>query len=123
VATNEAELRTEVGAQATPANDAKLTKCLAIATELVNKWIADNVPDAEIVPDHDEVPEVMFDQAVLTAAADIWHQSKAPNGVVNQQFQPGIGTADLAATPIRISRDPLRGVRPLLSLWIGPPVA
>ncbi len=108
------DLRDEVGAGAGATVDAKLTRCLAEATKDVTEYLEGNLDDVSVVPTEKQ------DQALLVAAADNWYLSEAPNGIVNQQFDVGAG--EVGSTPIRIGRDPLRSVRPVLSLWIGPAI-
>lgn len=107
------QLRTEVGAG--PGDDALLDRCLAEATEDVTTYLEDN----DVVPE--SLPPTVFDRAVRIAAADAFHTSKAPNGIANQEFD--IGNGEVSSTPIRVSRDPLRGARKVLELHVGPVIA
>ena len=107
-------LRKEVNTSA--ADDVLLTRCLVLATTLVVTYLADNLEAEDVAA----VPSNVHDQAVLTAAADLFHQSKAPNGVAMQEYD--VGDGDVSATPIRISRDPLRGARPVLDMYVGPAI-
>jgi len=103
------ELRTEVGAGSTVA-DAVLQKLVDVADALVDDYVASA---AEGIV----VPELMVDQAWLACAVELFNLRKAPNGVLNQQYEGVDGGVQSA--PIRISGDPLRPVRPLLAPWIG----
>lgn len=67
-------------------------------------------PDAPYV-----VPEEPTDNAVLTCAEDIWTRTKSENGVMLTSYQPGDNGPGVV---VRIGRDPLAPVRPLLALWI-----
>lgn len=111
------QLRLEVNTQDNASENTLLTRCLAVATGLLNTYLDDNLTADEIL----EIPETTHDQALLTAAADLFHQAKAPNGVAVQEYDTGNG--EVAATPIRISRDPLRGARAVLEMHVGPAIA
>jgi hypothetical protein len=63
------------------------------------------------------VPQTILEHAELLVAAELFHASRAPNGVLNQQFASEDGTQ---AVPIRVSGDPLRPARPLLAPWVLP---
>lgn len=90
----------------TDTNDVLLEACLADAIVLLNKYVGEAA-----------VPEEIQDRSSLIVAADLYERRKAPNGIVNQQFQnfDGVGQA-----PARIARDPLAGVYPLLNRWVLP---
>lgn len=64
-----------------------------------------------------EVPDSAKDRALLLTATEMYHQDKAPNGVLNQQFDVGDGT--ITSTPVRIGSDPLRTARAVLALWVS----
>lgn len=72
---------------------------------------------AALVGDTLGVPQAILDHAELLVAAELFHASRAPNGVLNQQFASDDGTQSI---PIRISGDPLRPARPLLAPWVLP---
>jgi|GEM_PF-6240171 len=57
------------------------------------------------------VPPATLRRAVLQAAASLYAAQDAPHGV--------LGFADQAGAPVRVSRDPLAGVRPLLASYTG----
>lgn len=99
------DLRAQVGAGA--AHTAALTQCLAFGVQVVETY-TEGVPEGKI-------PEVVLDEAVLTAASDQFHRRKAPNGVLNQPFS----TADGTPQPVRISRDPFAAIKPILRPWVG----
>ncbi|WP_134740001.1 hypothetical protein [Nocardioides sp. 503] len=65
----------------------------------------------------DDLPDEVFDQAHLAVAVDMFNRRKAPNGVLWQQFDEGG-----AATPLRLSSDPLGVAYPILSLWLVPAI-
>ncbi|KRB73076.1 hypothetical protein ASE01_20080 [Nocardioides sp. Root190] len=113
MAVTKEQLRTEVGAG--PGDDALLERCLAEAVEDITTYLADNdVLDTDL-------PPTVLDRAVRVAAADAFHTSKAPNGIANQEFD--VGNGEISSTPIRVSRDPLRGARRVLELYVGPVIA
>lgn len=65
----------------------------------------------------EDLPDVVFDQAHLAVAVDMFNRRKAPNGVLWQQFDESG-----AAAPLRLSNDPLRPAYPILSLWLTPAI-
>ena len=83
-------------------------RCLAEAEDLLGKHITDGGTEIE------EIPAAVYDRAVLVTAAELFNQSKSPNGFVNQQFEDGSGAI------VRLSRDPLGPAYPLLSRWVAP---
>ena len=95
------------------ANEGSLEDGMADSLEqaraLVEEYARANVP-ADIF-----LPDSIYDQAVLAAASHLWDQRQSPNGQLNSAF----GNGEVAA-PIRISRDPLAPVRPLLAQWVTP---
>jgi hypothetical protein len=107
-------LREEVNT--TEADNTLLERCLDLAVQLVTKHLVDNLEDEEI----DEIPPVILDQATLATAVDAFNQSKAPNGILNQQFDTVEG--GVQSVPIRISADPMRPAYPLLDKWLTPVV-
>lgn len=58
-----------------------------------------------------EVPTQLHVQAVLICASEIYHRRSAPNGVA--QF------ATFDGQPIRVAKDPMNSVYPLLSRYVG----
>lgn len=57
------------------------------------------------------VPDAIRHRCYLEAASELFHRRQAPNGIA--QF----GTPDM--NPIRVARDPLVGVYPLVSRYLG----
>jgi len=106
------DLREEVGA--TTADDALLTRCLTVAVELLTKYIVDNI---EV--EADRPGEELTDEATLATGAQLFDQSKAPNGFLNQQYEGVDGTESI---PVRIGTDPLRRARGLLDLYVIPAI-
>lgn len=102
MAVTAADLRAEVNA-GSGTTDAVLTSCLDVATELLRKYAGD---------DYTSIPGKVWDRALTATAVDLFNQRKAPNGVLNQQY-------DGESTPIRISSDPLRPAYPLLAPWLN----
>lgn len=65
------------------------------------------------------VPAVVFDQAHLAVAVDMFNRRKAPNGMLMQQFD-SVSDGAAPAVAVRLSNDPLRPAYPILSLWLPP---
>jgi len=57
------------------------------------------------------VPASVKDQAVLIAASEIFHRRSAPNGI--SQF------ASMDGNPVRVAKDPMNAVYPLLRPYVG----
>jgi len=57
------------------------------------------------------VPAVLKDQATLIASSELFHRRSAPNGVA--QF------ASMDGSPIRVAKDPMNAVYPLLMPYTG----
>ena len=57
------------------------------------------------------VPEQVHDQAVLIVASELFHRRSAPNGIA--QF------ASMDGSPIRVGKDPMTAVYPLLLPYVG----
>ncbi|CAB4149715.1 hypothetical protein UFOVP545_21 [uncultured Caudovirales phage] len=57
------------------------------------------------------VPVSVHDQAVLIASSELFHRRSAPNGVA--QF------AAFDGAPIRVAKDPMNAVYPLLQRYVG----
>lgn len=85
----------------TTGDDEELADALGEAVVLVNTHIG-----AAIVPD------TVRTRAYLEAVSELYHRRNAPSGVA--QF----ATPDGAA-PMRVARDPLVGVYPLLRPYVG----
>lgn len=92
------QLQAYVGTKET---GAYIEGCLSSATLLVNNYIKTAA-----------VPEDIRNQAVLTAASELFHRRSAPNGVA--QF------ASLDGNPVRIAKDPMNAVYPLLMPFVRP---
>ena len=75
--------------------------CLTAGTKLVENYIG------EIV----SVPDSIKDQAVLIASSELFHRRSAPNGIA--QF------ASMDGQPVRVGKDPLAAVYPLLLPFVG----
>jgi hypothetical protein len=76
-------------------------ECLDSGLALIERYIG------EI----DVVPASVFDQSVLIASSELFHRRSAPNGVA--QF------ASFDGAPIRVAKDPLNAVYPLLLPYVG----
>jgi hypothetical protein len=72
---------------------------------------AGNALVGRLIGTSDEVPADVHKQAILIAASEIFHRRNAPQGI--SQF------ADATGTPIRVGRDPMAAVYPLLLPFIG----
>jgi hypothetical protein len=57
------------------------------------------------------VPASIKDQATLIASSELFHRRSAPNGVA--QF------ASFDGSPVRVAKDPLNAVYPLLLRFVG----
>jgi hypothetical protein len=97
-------LRRKVGAGAT-VYDADLQSILDAASALLTEYVGDA-----------EIGDAILDRAQLLVAAEMFHHDKAPNGIVNQQYDTADGTG---VTPIRIGRDPLAPAYPLLAPFVS----
>jgi hypothetical protein len=75
-------------------------ECLTAAQEMVNRY------HGEIT-----IPVAVHDQAVYICASELYHRRSAPNGVA--QF------ASMDGSPVRIARDPMGAVYPLLLPYVG----
>ena len=73
-----------------------INSCLTAGENLVDNYIGEV----------ETVPEQIHDQAVLICASELFHRRSAPNGIA--QF----ATAD--GSPIRVGKDPMTAVYPLL---------
>lgn len=107
------QIREEMNASPAAVTDEKITRELAVATQQVNKYLGG--PADGDVPDPLPVPTEVYDKAVLLVTVEAINQSLAPNGVLNQVFDSGVG--DLTSTPVRIGRDPLKPAYPVLDPW------
>lgn len=75
--------------------------CLDSGQKLVENYIGDNV----------SVPASIQDQSILIAASELYHRRSAPQGIA--QF------ASMDGQPVRVGRDPLAAVYPLLLPFVG----
>lgn len=80
----------------------------------VEQYQAGNEPDPSVPV---VVPASIVDGAVLACAEDIWVRTKAQNGIVLTNYDSG---EDGGGVVVRIGRDPLVPVRPLLAPWYPP---
>lgn len=103
-------LREEVGAGA--ADTAALERAVNVGKVLIDKYLADQ---EVLVAD---LGDVVYDEAWLAVAVELWNLRNAPNGVLAQQY----GDPDVVAAPIRVGGDPLRGARQLLASWTIPAI-
>lgn len=76
-------------------------ECLNSGLALVERYIGEV----------DSVPAEVKDQAVYIASSELFHRRSAPNGVA--QF------ASMDGSPVRIARDPMGAVYPLLQPYVG----
>ena len=75
-------------------------ECLTAGIALVTRLIGES----------EDVPSAIQDQATYVAASELFHRRNAPMGV--SQF------ADATGMPMRVGRDPLSAVYPLLLPYI-----
>jgi hypothetical protein len=75
-------------------------ECLTAALTLVNRYHG-NVT----------IPVAIHDQAVYICASELYHRRSAPNGVA--QF------ASMDGAPVRVAKDPMNAVYPLLMPYVG----
>ena len=75
-------------------------ECLTSGLALVTRYIGTKT-----------VPAAIKDQATLIASSELFHRRSAPNGVA--QF------ASFDGSPIRVAKDPLNAVYPLLMPYTG----
>jgi hypothetical protein len=75
-------------------------ECLTAGHALVTKYIGSVT-----------VPVSLHDQATLIASSELFHRRSAPNGVA--QF------ASFDGSPIRVAKDPMNAVYPLLQRYVG----
>lgn len=67
---------------------------------------AGNALVGQLIGTNDTVPNDVHKQAILICASELFHRRSAPNGI--SQFADGSGQA------VRVGRDPLTAVYPLL---------
>lgn len=78
-----------------------IESCLSAANAHVGRFIGEV----------DTVPAEIHDQSILICASELFHRRSAPNGVA--QF------ASMDGSPVRIARDPMGAVYPLLQPYVG----
>ena len=76
-------------------------ECLNSGLALVERYIGEV----------DTVPVSVVDQSILIASSELFHRRSAPNGVA--QF------ASFDGSPIRVAKDPMNAVYPLLMPYTG----
>jgi hypothetical protein len=59
----------------------------------------------------DTVPNDVHEQSILICASELYHRRSAPNGIA--QF------ASMDGSPIRVGKDPMTAVYPLLQPYVG----
>lgn len=78
-----------------------IESCLSAGNALVGNYIGEV----------DTVPSEVHRQAILICASEIFHRRSAPNGIA--QF------ASMDGSPIRVAKDPMGAVYPLLLPYVG----
>jgi hypothetical protein len=76
-------------------------ECLTAGHALVTRYIGEV----------EGIPTTIHDQAVYIASSELFHRRSAPQGVA--QF------ASMDGTPVRVARDPMIAVYPLLQPYTG----
>lgn len=103
---NAGQVRDAIGASPAAVSDTKIQAAIEVAYELVKKYVGDAA-----------VPSEVKDRAALIASVEQINQENAPNGVLNQTYD--LGTGDIASTPVRIGRDPMKPAYPILDPWVS----
>jgi len=75
-------------------------ECLTSGLALVTRYVGTKT-----------VPTAVKDQATLIASSELFHRRSAPNGVA--QF------ASMDGSPVRVAKDPMNAVYPLLMPYTG----
>lgn len=98
------ELQAYVGAS--DADSALLSTCLETSNALIDNFVGspDNPIYLEAAP--------IVNLAILQVAAELFQRRAAPNGIT--QFATIDGSAGM-----RVARDPMQSVYPLLRPWVG----
>ncbi len=78
-----------------------IESCLDAANAHVGRYIGEV----------DTVPNEVHRQAIMICGSELFHRRSAPNGVA--QF------ASMDGNPVRIARDPMGAVYPLLQPYVG----
>ena len=72
---------------------------------------AGNAQVGNYIGDIDTVPNEIHNQAILICASELFHRRSAPNGIA--QF------ASMDGSPVRVAKDPMGAVYPLLLPYVG----
>lgn len=72
---------------------------------------AGNAQVGNYIGDIDTVPREIHNQAILICASELFHRRSAPNGIA--QF------ASMDGSPVRVAKDPMGAVYPLLLPYVG----
>ena len=78
-----------------------INSCLTAGENLVDNYVGTIAT----------VPTDIYDQGVLICASELFHRRSAPNGIA--QF------ASMDGSPIRVGKDPMTAVYPLLLPYVG----
>lgn len=89
---------------ASKSDDAELERALKTGGALVDKLVGEA-----------DVPADVLDHAYLLGASEVFQRRQAPMGI--SQF------ANLDGTPMRVNKDPMTAVYPILSPFTGPGIA
>lgn len=93
-----AELQAYIGTEET---GSFIQGCLDSGIAMVGKYVGDV----------EDVPATISDQAVLICASELFHRRSAPQGIA--QF------ASMDGSPMRVAKDPMGAVYPLLLPWVN----
>jgi hypothetical protein len=93
-----AELQAYIGTEET---GDFIESCLSAGNALVGNYIGEV----------DTVPAEVHNQAILIASSELFHRRSAPNGIA--QF------ASMDGQPVRMGKDPMTAVYPLLLPFVG----
>jgi hypothetical protein len=72
---------------------------------------AGNAHVGNYIGEIDTVPNEIHRQAILICASELFHRRSAPNGIA--QF------ASMDGSPVRVAKDPMGAVYPLLLPYVG----
>jgi hypothetical protein len=97
------DLSEYIGAMAE--NSRLVTSCWEQADALVTQYVGSV-----------EVPQEILNGAKLSVGSELYHRHNAPSGIT-QFAVPG------AESPVRLARDPMTSVYPVLARWVGAGVA
>lgn len=93
-----AELQAYIGTEET---GDFIESCLSAGNAMVGNYIGSV----------DTVPNEVHRQAILICSSEIYHRRSAPNGIA--QF------ASMDGAPVRVAKDPMGAVYPLLLPYVG----